>query len=97
MNETSTALVPLDPAFVAPLAPALPPIDPDAAGTPQLPSDHPPWQRDVISISSRARAVIATIVPVVVRALTFWDHRLREIACGSRTLAVDPAGCYRLR
>jgi len=99
MNETSSALVPVDPAFVYPLAlvPALPPIDADAAGLPELPSDHPQWQRDVVSISSRARAVIANAVPVVVRTLSYWDHRIREIAFGSRTLAVDPAGCYRLR
>ena len=40
------------------------PLDADLAGTPsQLPADHPPWQRDVLSISSRTRALIATIVP----------------------------------
>jgi hypothetical protein len=99
MNETSTALVPLDPAYLYPLAvaPALPPIDAEAAGLPDFPADHPQWQRDVVSISSRARAVIASVVPAVVRTFAFWDHRLREIAFGSRTLAVDPAGSYRLR
>ena len=98
MNDPS-ALAPVDPALVYPLAlaPALPPIDADAAGLPELPADHPQWQRDVVSISSRTRAVIATIVPVVVRTLSTWDHRLREIVLGARTLAVDPAGCYRLR
>jgi hypothetical protein len=99
MNETSPALAPLDPALVYPLAvaPALPPVDPEAAGLPDLPADHPQWQRDVISMSTRARAALATIVPVVVRALTFWDHRLRELTLGTRTLGIDPAGCYRLR
>jgi hypothetical protein len=99
MNETSSALVPVDPTLVYPLAlvPALPTIDADAAGVPELPSDHPQWQRDVVSISSRARALIANVVPVVVRTLSYWDHRIREIAFGSRTLSVDPAGCYRLR
>jgi hypothetical protein len=100
VNETPSALSPLDPALVYPLAvvaPALPPIDADAAGLPELPSDHPPWQRDVVSLSSRARALVANVVPVVVRALSYWDHRLREIAFGARTLSVDPAGCYRLR
>jgi len=99
MNETSAALVPVDPTLVYPLAliPALPPIDADAAGIPELPSDHPQWQRDVVSISSRARALIANVVPVVVRTLSYWDHRIREIAFGPRTLSVDPAGCYRLR
>lgn len=99
MNETATALATLDPALVYPpvLVPALAPIDADASGTPELPSDHPQWQRDVVSISSRARAVMATIVPIVVRTLSYWDHRVREIAFGPRTLSVDPAGCYRLR
>jgi hypothetical protein len=99
VNETSATLAPLDPTLVYPLAlvPALAPIDADASGMPDLPADHPQWQRDVVSISSRARAVIATIVPVVVRTLAYWDHRIREIAFGTRSLAVDPAGCYRLR
>jgi hypothetical protein len=98
MNETQTALVPLDATLVYPLAvPLIPPIDADAAGVPPLPADHPAWQRDVVSISSRARAAIAHIVPVVVRTLSYWDHRVREIAFGTRSLAVDPAGCYRLR
>jgi hypothetical protein len=99
MNETSSALVPLDPALVYPLAlvPALPPIDAEANGLPDLPSDHPQWQRDVVSISSRARALIANVVPVVVRTLAYWDHRIREVAFGARTLSVDPAGCYRFR
>ena len=98
MNETSAALAPADPALVYPLALVpLPPIDAEAAGLPDLPSDHPPWQRDVVSISSRARALIANVVPVVVRALNYWDHRLREVAFGARSLSVDPAGCYRLR
>ena len=99
MNETSAALVPIDPALIYPplLVPALPPIDAEAAGTPELPADHPQWQRDVISMSSRARAVVASVVPVVVRTLTYWDHRIREIAFGTRSLSVDPAGCYRLR
>ena len=99
MNETSSALAPVAPALVYPLAlaPVLPPIDADANGIPELPSDHPQWQRDVVSISSRARALIAHVVPIVVRTLSYWDHRIREIAFGSRTLTVDPAGCYRLR
>ena len=99
MNETSSALIPVDPTLVYPLAlvPVLPPIDAEANGVPELPSDHPQWQRDVVSISSRARAVIAGIVPVVVRALSYWDHRIREMTFGARTLSIDPAGCYRLR
>ena len=99
MNETSSALVPVDPALIQPLAlvPALPPIDAEANGLPELPSDHPQWQRDVVSISSRARAFIANAVPIAVRTLAYWDHRIREVAFGARTLSVDPAGCYRFR
>lgn len=99
MNETRPALIGIDAGAVAPLppAPVLPPIDPEASGLPQLPADHPQWQRDVISLSSRARAAVASIAPAVVRTLSYWDHRLRAVAFGARTLAVDPAGCYRLR
>ncbi len=98
MNDPSTyALV--DPSLVPPLQPASTPIviDPDAAGDARLPADHPPWQRDVLSISSRTRALVANLVPTVVRTLSYWDHRVRELVLGTRTLAVDPAGCYRLR
>lgn len=99
MNETSPAYAAIDPTLAYPLAivAAPPPIDADAGGLPELPSDHPQWQRDVVSISSRARAVIAAVVPVVVRTLSYWDHRIKEVAFGARSLAVDPAGCYRLR
>ncbi|HMC44305.1 MAG TPA: hypothetical protein VKJ77_03165 [Caballeronia sp.] len=62
-----------------------------------LPGDHPAWQRDVFSISSRAKALIATIRPIVVKVLTFWDHHLRDITIGARTFGIDPSGCYRLR
>ena len=99
MNETPPALGPLDPASLFPLAvvPALAPIDADAAGLPALPNDHPRWQRDSVSLSARARGIVAHAVPIVVRTFSYWDHRLREIALGTRTLTVDPAGCYRLR
>jgi hypothetical protein len=69
--------------------------EPDLA--PSLPSDHPSWQRDVLSISTRARALIATLRPLVVNVLSFWDHRLGDIAIGARTFGVDQSGCYRLR
>jgi hypothetical protein len=98
MNETSAALAPIDPTLVYPLALVpLAPIDAEANGLPDLPADHPQWQRDVISMSSRARAAIANVVPVVVRTFAYWDHRVREVLFGARTLSVDPAGCYRLR
>jgi hypothetical protein len=98
VNDAAPSGPALDPAALL-AVPWLPPLDPDldAAPSPALPTDHPRWQQDVVSISSRARAVLAAIVPVAIRVLTFWDHRLREIAFGRRTLSVDPAGCYRLR
>jgi hypothetical protein len=62
-----------------------------------LPRDHPVWQRDVLSVSARARAVVAALRPVVVRVLTFWDHVVRSVSIGSRRVEVDPSGCYRMR
>jgi hypothetical protein len=64
---------------------------------PSLPTDHPAWQRDVLSISSRARAMMAALRPIAVRVLTFWDHNVREIMLGARNFGIDPSGCYRLR
>jgi hypothetical protein len=64
---------------------------------PSLPGDHPAWQRDVVSISARARALIAALRPFVVKVLTFWDHRFGDITLGARTFGVDASGCYRLR
>jgi hypothetical protein len=68
---------------------------PDMA--PALPGDHPAWQRDVVSISGRARAIMAALRPLVVKVLNFWDHRLGDIALGTRTFGIDASGCYRLR
>jgi hypothetical protein len=63
--------------------------------TPTLPHDHPPWVRDAIALSQRARELAARLKPVVVRVLCFWDHRWRSIAIAGRRIEVDPAGCYR--
>jgi hypothetical protein len=100
MNEASPGVAAVDPALAYPLVVVptlLPPVDAEAGGMPELPADHPQWQRDVVSMSARARALVAHVVPAVVRTLSYWDHRIREIAFGARTLSVDPAGCYRLR
>ncbi len=70
-------------------------VDPELHAT--LPRDHPVWQRDILSVSARARAVVAALRPVVVRALTFWDHVVRSVSIGPRRVAVDPSGCYQLR
>jgi hypothetical protein len=62
-----------------------------------LPRDHPAWQRDVLAVSSRVRAILAGLRPVVVRVLTHWDHVIRSVSIGGRYVEVDPSGCYRLR
>ncbi|HEX3468108.1 MAG TPA: hypothetical protein VHT05_08540 [Candidatus Elarobacter sp.] len=62
-----------------------------------LPRDHPAWQRDTLSISSRVRSIVAALQPVVVRVLTFWDHVSRAVAIGPHHLEIDPSGSYRLR
>ncbi len=64
---------------------------------PSLPRDHPAWQRDVLSVSARARQTIARLRPAVVRVLTFWDHLRRGVSIAGRTLEIDPSGSYRLR
>ena len=81
-------------------APApLVPINVDAEdrwGGHALPSDHPAWMQDTLSISQRARALIGKLKPVIVRVVTFWDHRVRSIAVGKERLCVDVSGSYRL-
>jgi hypothetical protein len=51
--------------------------------------------RDALSISQRARALLAKLQPVVVRVVAFWEHRVKSIAVGGRTLSVDASGSYR--
>ena len=90
LEPTALAIVPL-----AVTAAHVADIDPELHAT--LPRDHPAWQRDILSVSARARAVVAALRPVVVRALTFWDHVVRSVSVGARRVEVDPSGCYRLR
>jgi hypothetical protein len=89
------------------LADAAPPLDAgpapvadatgaSAAASVALPRGHPAGPRDGLSISARTRAVVAALRPVVVRALSFWDHVARSVAIGSRRVEVDPSGSYRL-
>lgn len=70
-------------------------IEPD--GSVGLPGDHPAWQRDGVSVSARVRALLATLKPVVVQVLTFWDHAVRSVRIRGRVVEVDPSGCYRVR
>jgi hypothetical protein len=58
------------------VTPALPvALDPDIEIANNLPNDHPPWAKDALSLSQRARAILAHIKPIVIRVLTFWDHK----------------------
>jgi len=61
-----------------------------------LPRDHPRWVKDAIAVSQRAREIIAKLRPVVMRVLSFGDHRIRSIVVGDRSVSVDPSGCYRV-
>ncbi len=90
-----TAEPPLAVAGIPAEAVHLAPIDVEGPGS--LPRDHPAWQHDVLAVSSRVRAILAGLQPVVVRVLGFWDHAVRSIGIGRRSLEVDPSGSYRLR
>jgi hypothetical protein len=84
-------------AAALPIAVAMPQrTEPDAAVVATLPRDHPHWFRDTVSISSRARTLLARLRPVVVAIVTFWDHALRTLTIGGSILSVDPSGSYRL-
>jgi hypothetical protein len=79
--------------------PALVPVtsDPDDRwGGHALPNDHPAWMKDTLSLSQRARALIATLRPVILNVVAAWEHRARSILVGGRRLSVDPSGSYRL-
>lgn len=93
MNEPGAARAAVDPIAYAALQPVT--VDPEVDAA-VLPRDHPAWQRDVISLSARARAVIAGLKPLVIRVFGFWDHHLRELRIGGRTLGIESSGCYRL-
>ena len=72
-------------------------IAPDAElETPSLPRDLPPWARDAIAISQRARDLLARVRPAIVRVFTFWDHRVRTAVVAGRRLDIDPSGSYRV-
>jgi hypothetical protein len=71
-------------------------LDADVEIGNQLPADHPPWSKDTLSLSARARALLSRLRPVVIKVVSFWDHRVRSIFVGGRTLSVDASGSYRL-
>jgi hypothetical protein len=62
-----------------------------------LPRDHPKWAKDALTLSQRARDAIACLHPIVLRVLTFWDHRLRSALISGAQVTIDPSGSYRTR
>lgn len=68
----------------------------DRYGGPALPSDHPKWLKDAVSLSSRARALVVKLKPVVMHAIAAWEHRVRSVVVGGRTVTVDASGSYRI-
>ena len=68
----------------------------DRWGGHALPGDHPAWLKDTLSISQRARALLAHVKPVVVRVVASWEHRVRSIFVGAQRLSIDASGSYRL-
>lgn len=80
------------PEALAPLS-----LDPDDRyDGPALPNDHPAWMRDAVSLSQRARALLATLRPVVLHVIGVWEHGLRSVVIGGRTVSIDASGSYRL-
>lgn len=77
-----------------PVAPVL--LPEDELETPPLPRDHPKWVQDAVAVSARARRLLRALKPIVLRVLTFWDHRRASLTIEGRTLSVDGSGSYRL-
>lgn len=95
--ETEDLLSGLPSAFgtraAEPIVPVVADADDDGG---HLPNDHPHWVRDAVAISRAARELVARLRPIVVRALTIWDHAVRCIAIGGRRVGVDASGSYRI-
>ena len=87
---------------VAPQAPCgAPPLSmaldsDDRWGGHTLPNDHPAWMKDTLSMSQRARALLAQIRPAAVKVIAYWEHRVRSVIIGERRVSVDASGCYRM-
>ncbi len=94
-QAASANAAPLPYVNALPLAPVA--ADPDDRwGGHSLPNDHPAWMKDTLSISQRARALLAKIKPAVVRVIAFWEHRVRSVAVAGGRVSVDASGSYRL-
>lgn len=68
----------------------------DQFGGPALPNDHPAWLKDAVSLSQRARQLIAKLKPVVMHVVSVWEHRVRTIVVAGRKVSVDASGSYRM-
>lgn len=64
--------------------------------TPPLPHDHPKWVKDALTVSLRARELLARLKPVVIKILSFWDHRVRTAVIGDARVNIDQSGSYRI-
>ncbi len=87
------ALRGLEPSETQAIVAAIPDAEFD---TSLLPRDHPQWVKDALSVSNRARELLARLKPVVLKILTFWDHRVRSALVGDSRVSIDPSGSYRI-
>ncbi|MDB5073491.1 MAG: hypothetical protein JWM87_4602 [Candidatus Eremiobacteraeota bacterium] len=97
LDPSQLVYEPASPAIAGPSLAAARAADGGFDAPPTLPRDHPAWQRDVLAVSARVRAILGRMRPVAIRVLTFWDHVVRRVSVGGRHLEVDPSGCYRVR
>jgi hypothetical protein len=95
-GEESRAHVPQQQLAAIASEEAVPAIAQSEAETSLLPRDHPKWARDAVTVSQRAREIIARLRPVAMKILTFWDHRIRSAFIGGSRVSVDPSGSYRV-
>jgi hypothetical protein len=63
----------------------------------QLPRDHPKWVRDTLTVSQRARDLIARLRPIALAVLSFWDHRSRSAVVAGSRLCIDASGSYHIQ
>jgi hypothetical protein len=52
--------------------------------------------KDTLSISQRARGLLAQMRPAIVKVIAYWEHRVRSVIIGERRVFVDASGSYRM-
>jgi hypothetical protein len=92
-SEEPQGLASAQNAYAEPVVPAASDVE---LGSGSLPHEHPAWVKDSLAVSQRARDLIASLRPIAIRILTFWDHRIRSAFIGGYTVRIDPSGCYRV-